>query len=113
MNEMDMSKLVITKAAHEDEDQYAAGNKQAHVELAARIKREARSRRDDQAPSEPWATASSSTTYRSMIKGCASSSPSCRTGVREGGGPDLRARQQHLKEARETIGRFGDPVGVC
>ena len=39
MNEMDMSKLVITKALTKTSDQYAAGNKQAHVELAARIKK--------------------------------------------------------------------------
>ena len=39
MNEMDMSKLVITKALTKTGDQYAAGNKQAHVELAARIKK--------------------------------------------------------------------------
>ena len=38
MNEMDMSKLVITKALTKTSDQYAAGNKQAHVELASRIK---------------------------------------------------------------------------
>jgi DNA polymerase delta subunit 1 len=39
MNEMDMSKLVITKALTKTSDQYAAGNKQAHVELASRIKK--------------------------------------------------------------------------
>ena len=39
MNRMDISKLVITKALTRSEDQYAAGNKQAHVELAARIKK--------------------------------------------------------------------------
>jgi len=38
MNEMDMSKLVVSKALTRTSDQYAAGNKQAHVELAARIK---------------------------------------------------------------------------
>jgi DNA polymerase delta subunit 1 len=36
---MDMSKLVITKALTKTSDQYAAGNKQAHVELAARMKK--------------------------------------------------------------------------
>jgi DNA polymerase delta subunit 1 len=39
MNEMDMSKLVITKQLTKTSDQYAAGNKQAHVELAARLKK--------------------------------------------------------------------------
>ena len=39
MNRMDISKLVITKALTRSEDQYVAGNKQAHVELAARIKK--------------------------------------------------------------------------
>lgn len=38
MNELDMSMLVITKALTKTSDQYAAGNKQAHVELARRIK---------------------------------------------------------------------------
>jgi len=36
---MDMSKLVITKALTKTSDQYAADNKQAHVELAARLKK--------------------------------------------------------------------------
>lgn len=39
MNEMDMSKLVITKQLTKTSDQYAAGNRQAHVELASRIKK--------------------------------------------------------------------------
>ena len=39
MNEMDMSKLVITKALTRTADQYQAGNKQAHVELAAKLKK--------------------------------------------------------------------------
>jgi len=39
LNEMDMSKLVITKQLTKTEDQYEKGNKQAHVELAARIKK--------------------------------------------------------------------------
>jgi len=39
MNRMDISRLVITKALSRPEDQYAVGNKQAHVELAARIKK--------------------------------------------------------------------------
>ena len=39
MNEMDMSKLVITKALTKTSDQYAAGNRQAHVELASRMKK--------------------------------------------------------------------------
>lgn len=39
MNEMDMTKLVISKTLTKTSDQYAAGNKQAHVELAARLKK--------------------------------------------------------------------------
>jgi DNA polymerase delta subunit 1 len=39
MNEMDMAKLVISKTLTRTSDQYAAGNKQAHVELAARLKK--------------------------------------------------------------------------
>ena len=39
LNRMDLSKLVITKALTKTGDQYASGNKQAHVELAARIKK--------------------------------------------------------------------------
>merc|ERR1740130_766960 len=35
MNEMDMTKLVISKTLTKTSDQYAAGNKQAHVDLAA------------------------------------------------------------------------------
>ena len=37
--QVDLSKLVITKALTRSEDQYADGNKQAHVELAARMKK--------------------------------------------------------------------------
>ncbi|KAL1529097.1 hypothetical protein AB1Y20_000057 [Prymnesium parvum] len=39
LNKMDLSKLVITKALTRTEEQYEAGNKQAHVTLAARIKK--------------------------------------------------------------------------
>jgi len=39
LNKVDLSKLVITKALTRSEDQYADGNKQAHVELAARMKK--------------------------------------------------------------------------
>jgi DNA polymerase delta subunit 1 len=39
LNKMDLSKLVVTKALTRTSDQYASGNKQAHVELAARIKK--------------------------------------------------------------------------
>ena len=39
LNKMDISKLVITKALTKTEDQYASGNKQAHVELASKIKK--------------------------------------------------------------------------
>ena len=39
MNEMDMGKLVITKALTKTADKYEKGNKQAHAELAARIKK--------------------------------------------------------------------------
>jgi DNA polymerase delta subunit 1 len=39
MNEMDMSKLVISKQLTKTNDQYAAGVKLAHVELASRIKK--------------------------------------------------------------------------
>ena len=39
MNKMDLSKLVITKQLTKTEDQYESGNKQAHVTLAARIKK--------------------------------------------------------------------------
>ena len=39
MNEMDMSKLVISKQLTKTGDQYAAGIRLAHVELAARLKK--------------------------------------------------------------------------
>lgn len=39
LNKMDLSKLVITKALTRTEEQYEAGNRQAHVVLASRIKK--------------------------------------------------------------------------